>query len=119
MSQIKDSCRRFCDSFISCSECPMGKYGEDYGCYIGEIAIHPIDAESAIAEVIQWAKEHPENTNTYANEYFRMHPSAPRKSISGREIPFACRQYIDKNVRCIKNCIACWGQPISDSGKQK
>ena len=118
MDSIKEASIKFCNAHPTCSQCPIGDSGSQ-SCLIYAITQIDQSPEEVIGTAIKWAKEHPEDVRTYADDFFEKFGSAvvsPRASASGRKIPLACRNilYGINGGNCSQHmkCMQCWQTPI-------
>lgn len=121
MDRIRNDCSRFCNSFETCSACPV-QPTPDGCCVICAVAMIDQDFESSIGKVMVWAKEHPEmeSPHTYADVYFDALPTASFNAVGACRMPVVCRDEVFNFGRegatpyqChkYKSCMECWNEP--------
>lgn len=78
------------------------------------------DFNAWIAQVEQWAKEHPEKRKTYAEDFKEKFPKVRDLDFKGRKgagLPNLCKAIVyglPMNCRVDGDCTACWNEQLED-----
>lgn len=118
MDSIKAAAKKFCDAHPNCSQCPIGGSGAE-ACLIYAITQINQSPEEVISLAMKWAKEHPDDLKTFADDFLEKFPSALRSNKvrdSGASFPCVCRNVMyginggccDGGMRCRQ----CWLTPF-------
>ena len=74
MDSIKAAAKKLCDAHPHCSQCPIGDSGSE-SCLIYAITQIDQSPEEVISVAMKWAKDHPEDLKTYADDCCEKFPS--------------------------------------------
>lgn len=106
--------KRLCNSRTRCTT--NAAYKER--CPLFVFCKHTITTRSAekvikaIENLQKWSDEHP--TKTYAQDFFKKFPDAPKDGSGKEKYPCACRWVIYGEECPYIKCSECWNEPMND-----
>ncbi len=105
--------KRLCDSRLTCEavahdkQCPLYDF-----CRLTQSKACAKDVKRAVESVQEWSDEH--SKKTYAQDFFKKFPNAPKDKTAKEKCPLACRRGIYGGKCPEIECDECWNEPMEE-----